>query len=350
MEIKALTFTRFIAALTIVIFHYGQHCFPFDKGIRLSFSQEGSFAVSYFFCLSGYILAHVYNNKEHAAFNKKQFFIKRIARIYPLYLLSFFATLVLGMVVFNSYPRGFSILLQFIGFHAWIPGICLEINYPAWSIAAEFFFYLCFPFILKKFQNYSNKKIIAITLTIWIISVFIHIVLRKMNYHTIEWGEFYLYNPLLNINAFIFGMAANMMVKRYNGIIQLNGFWITIIFTITLLTLFLIVSTHNIIIPWAHNGLLVPLFVILIVCLHNNKLVISQLLSLKPLQFLGEISFAMYLLQHPIRIVFEQIIQNFNFKFTPSILFYLYLSILILISAIVFLCFEKPVRKIVGRL
>lgn len=49
MEIRQLTFTRFLAALTIIVFHYGQDSFPFNNGLLHQFAKEGAFAVSFFF-------------------------------------------------------------------------------------------------------------------------------------------------------------------------------------------------------------------------------------------------------------------------------------------------------------
>ena len=132
MEIKQLTFTRFLAAFVIILFHYGQNATPFDSGVLGRFAREGSFAISYFFCLSGYILTHVYYLDNQTSLNKKTFFVKRFARIYPIYLFGFLSALVTGIIFLNAIPRGGSIILQLFVLYAWVLGIVLEINYFFW--------------------------------------------------------------------------------------------------------------------------------------------------------------------------------------------------------------------------
>ena len=318
MEIRQLTFTRFLAALTIIIFHYGQDCFPFNNGLLQHFAKEGAFAVSYFFCLSGYILAHVYYKSDGPQINKKKIYIKRFARIYPLYLLGFVIALISGIILFHSVPKGNSIILQLLGFHAWIPGICLEINYPAWSLSVELFFYLCFPFLLKLFEHSSTKKIIFLTLFIWIVSAALHIFLKSVDHsESKSWGEFILYNPLFHINTFIFGMAASTLMIRTK--LSCLNFTSNIIFLMASLLLFSLIATNNFILPWAHNGVLAPLFVLIIISLQMNQKGIASIFALKPLVFLGNISYAMYILQYPVREWFEQMLKFTNFSPAKSL-------------------------------
>lgn len=344
MEIRQLTFTRFIAALIIIVFHYGQGCFPFNNGLFQHFAREGAFAVSYFFCLSGYILVYVYYKPDNILNNKMFFYKKRFARIYPLYLLGFVTALFSGIILFHSIPKGNSIILQLFGLHAWVPGICLEINFPAWSLSVEFFFYLCFPFLLKLFEIASVKKIIYFTLSIWIISVVSHILLKSTPHpESRSWEEFILYNPLFHINTFIFGMAASVMKIRTR--LSLTNFASNTIFLLTCVLLFLIITMDNSIIPYAHNGLLAPLFAIIIISLHVNQKGITSIFAFEPLIFLGNISFGMYILQFPVRVWFEQILKYSSFNLSKSVLFYLYLITLIFISALTYLYIEKPLRK-----
>jgi len=245
VEIKQLTFTRFVAAFIIILFHYGQSAIPFDSGLLGHLAKEGSFSVSYFFCLSGYILAHVYYKDDNSLINKKVFFIKRFARIYPIYLVGFLAALITGIVLLNAVPKGYSIILQLLGLHAWVPGICLEINYPAWSLSVELFFYLCFPFLITTFKKLSNNKLIVLTLFIWLVSAVAHILLKLSAGSDPKFGEFMLFNPLFHINAFIFGMTACIVFKRTKDKFQINNFLSSGIFLFSCAILFLIISTDN---------------------------------------------------------------------------------------------------------
>jgi peptidoglycan/LPS O-acetylase OafA/YrhL len=342
MEIKQLTFTRFIAAFVIILFHYGQNSFPFNTGMLHHFARESAFAVSYFFCLSGYILSHVYYGSE---LNNKQFFIKRIARIYPLYFTGFIVVLISIILLFDALPKGSSIILQLLGLHAWAPGMALEINYPSWSLSVELFFYACFPFLIKAAKKISFQKIIASVLLFWIISGITHILLVKNCSDEFSVQEFILYNPLFHLNAFIFGIGANIIVQRIKGKIRRNDRTLLFVFLMAITGMFFIVATDNPLLPWGHNGLFAPLFVAMIIPLHLGGHIISRIFSLKIFIFAGEISYAMYILQHPVRIWFEEFMKRLHITTGPSAMFYTFLAVLIIISSCAFLGIEKPLRK-----
>ncbi len=81
MRIEQLTFTRFIAAISIVIFHYGRNITPLNY-CDFVFCQA-NMAVSYFFVLSGFVMAIAYRDNKRVHFGR--FIQRRFARIYPVY-------------------------------------------------------------------------------------------------------------------------------------------------------------------------------------------------------------------------------------------------------------------------
>jgi peptidoglycan/LPS O-acetylase OafA/YrhL len=56
MLIPQLTFTRFLAAISIVIVHYGFAAFPFQGDETHKFISYFTSLVTHFFVLSGFIL------------------------------------------------------------------------------------------------------------------------------------------------------------------------------------------------------------------------------------------------------------------------------------------------------
>src|SRR5215203_4532966 len=95
VEIPQLTFTRFLAAISIVLFHYAALIFPFNIPELHYFISHANLGVSYFFVLSGFILSFVYDAEF---FSKpgalKKFFIARFARIYPVYLIALLLSII----------------------------------------------------------------------------------------------------------------------------------------------------------------------------------------------------------------------------------------------------------------
>lgn len=102
--INQLTFTRFIAAILIVILHFG----GIFKG-KISFIDDiwehFNLGVSYFYVLSGFVMIVAYKNLEKI--NSKKYYINRLARIYPLHILSMLLVIffILLEIINNNIPK-----------------------------------------------------------------------------------------------------------------------------------------------------------------------------------------------------------------------------------------------------
>jgi len=110
MQLDQLTFTRFIAAMTVVFFHYGQTIFPANIPFLYENMTAGPIAVGYFYILSGFIMAIAYYETDETKrfeFNKLKYWAARFARIYPVYLV---ALLVVAAAKFKTLGVGHSLL------------------------------------------------------------------------------------------------------------------------------------------------------------------------------------------------------------------------------------------------
>src|SRR5215470_13120634 len=139
MRLHQLTFTRFIAAMGIVFFHFAPQVPPFNY----FFIRSAGIGVSYFFVLSGFVLIVAYAGKKTSP---AIFYKNRFARIYPVY---FTALLVMGSYLWlRGTLHATDLTLCIFGVQAWVPTHTHDINYPAWSLSVEFFFYILFPFLV----------------------------------------------------------------------------------------------------------------------------------------------------------------------------------------------------------
>ena len=83
--INTLTSLRFIFAMMV----FGAHCYVIDNHFDIHFFKEGFVGVSFFFMLSGFIIAYNYQKKfSENKITKRTFWVARIARIYPLHSLT----------------------------------------------------------------------------------------------------------------------------------------------------------------------------------------------------------------------------------------------------------------------
>ena len=86
--INTLTSLRIFFALMV----FGAHCYVLDTSFDAHFFKEGFVGVSFFFVLSGFIIAYNYQEKLLTkTTTKRTFWVARIARIYPLHLLTRFS-------------------------------------------------------------------------------------------------------------------------------------------------------------------------------------------------------------------------------------------------------------------
>lgn len=340
--IKQLTFLRFLAAILVVIFHFGKEELPFNLYPISSIVNEGSIAVSFFFFLSGVVLAINYLKIDNLS--SKSFYKKRFARIYPVYLLAFVSTLLLGMIYYDAFPKVGSIILQLLSLHAWLPGICLEINFPAWSISVEVFFYLLFPIILVLFRKINNLKITIITLTVWILSIFIHYYLKENLYSPDErWtSEFILYFPLWHLNTFLFGILCGIYILKEQKLERHSYSKARFFYILGIISFLLILGTDNFIRPYTHNGLMSPVFFLIIAGLALDRSLLTKILGSKYLVVLGNASYSIYILQWPVYIIFSAFLSSEKLEGND---FYFYLFSLIFISVFIYTYFEKPMQK-----
>ena len=154
VELKELTAVRGFAALAVVIFHVDSYCgeplqslFPIDL--------VGMLAVDFFFVLSGFVLAHVYQAAwDRGDYSHGDFLVRRFARVWPLH----FACLMgIGFIVLaggylGMRPPWQPDLPSFMS-HLFLlnaTGVSSELswNQPSWSVGAEWTAYLLFPLYL----------------------------------------------------------------------------------------------------------------------------------------------------------------------------------------------------------
>ncbi|WP_299684128.1 acyltransferase [uncultured Dokdonia sp.] len=341
MRIEQLTFTRFIAAIAIVIFHYGKEANLFHKEYTSFIFKQANIGVSYFFVLSGFVMIIAYGKNSNINFF--QYIKNRLARIYPVYILAII--LILGVFLFQNI-NGADLILNLLMLQSWFSGKALTINYPGWSLSVELFFYITFPYLFNRIYSKQNLK----TVTIWIIIFWMlsQIVFHLFIYNIIELPYFNIkdikYLPLLHLNEFLIGNLTGLyFIKKLKN--KQKNFKFHILISIAILIILLKY-------PFGlnyHNGLLIIIFVPLIIFISLSTDSFTKLISKKTFVFLGEISFGIYILQAPVWRIFSDYRMDkylgLNKEADFTISFFVRLLILITLSSLSYLYFEKPLRN-----
>lgn len=344
MQIPQLTFLRFLAAVGVVLFHFGQETWPWNTDLLLPLVKNAGLGVGFFFTLSGFLMAWVYAPQQEIPLRK--YFQTRFARIYPLYLLTFLLALAAEMLIRDTRPRGLSVVLQALGLHAWVPGYSLSLNFPGWSVSVELFFYAIFPLLLWALRGQKPWMLLTIAA---VVSGACFFIFRNIGPWTAGIipnpnSDLSLRFPLWQVHTFVTGMVGGLLYRQ--GYLRLpNPRWGGPAFLLASASMLALAYIDNPITAHAGGGVLAPLYLVIIVFLAQDNGPIAKALSWKPLEFLGEMSYAVYLLQAPVYIALEPIAQSFGAKGLFDGWLHIYLIILLLLSAAVYQWYERPMRN-----
>ncbi|MDH7446365.1 acyltransferase family protein [Aquimarina sp. 2201CG14-23] len=340
MRIEQLTFTRFLAAFFVVVFHYGRNVYPFNVEVLKPVLLRGNLGVSYFFVLSGFVLILAYYERGNF-FGVQQFYINRIARLLPTVYLALFLYIFYETILIGNKIQLDEFVINFLFIQSWFPSLALSLNSPAWSLSVEFLFYLVFPFLLKMlYYKLSLKKIFLVITIIWVISlVILTVILNTGIYKSPPAAihNFTFYFPLMHINAFLIGTISAVFFLKIKDSFKSKTYQVIIISFIIFLCIYFQPKAINL-----HNGVLAPLFGLFLILLGSCKGKITKVFKSKFLIYLGRISFAFYILQSPIWRFFNYFTKSIEMTSNERFLFFV--LTLTVISFLVYEIIEKPLN------
>ncbi|WP_075340595.1 acyltransferase family protein [Tenacibaculum agarivorans] len=348
---------RFIAAFFVIINHTEQLklFFNLGDGTVAPFAKIcGKIGVMLFFVLSGFLITYLLLLEENklSTINVKKFYMRRFLRIAPLYfLIIIIVFFVLQNFSFWDIPRMkdpiknnfFETLVLHILFlpnlvtaiYGFLPYIA-----PAWSIGTEEQAYLIWPLLLKKIKRNRYKLFITVIIIHALVRVFLYINIFDFKYVEII-KKFWMH---FNIDIIAIGsLLALLLFEKHRFLKYLvNGatFYITLLLTVVLLT-------FSIRIPFFHYLFYGVLFGVLIINLASNTS-LSKVLEWKVLNYLGKISYGIYMYHFIVLIPTLIIAKKYNYDFNWFV-YSLLLSTTILISSISYYYYESVFLKIKTR-
>ena len=144
--LPALDGMRFVAAVIVFAFHFAYQ-FPFaDSSVAADymriFHKAGPMQVGFFFVLSGFILTLIAKPGEPLS----RFWRRRATKVVPNHLVAWVVTAIV-MLVLGVSIRWQSAVPNLLLVHPWFPqsDVFFSMDFVSWSLAAEAFFYVCFP-------------------------------------------------------------------------------------------------------------------------------------------------------------------------------------------------------------
>ncbi|MDB4927006.1 acyltransferase [Mucilaginibacter sp.] len=311
-----------------------------DKGLIYLTSgfRFGHEAVILFFIISGFVihLKQARSSPKAAFTNFKtlNYLFKRILRIYPTLLLSFFVTWFLDVLLSNinhqpipasdayTFRTFFENLFLIPSGHIW------GSNGPMWSLRHEWFFYLMYPLLLLLDTVKPALSIIVCLILFLSYTYNITIPLIDQAAYTllIWWTGALLANAYAN--------RQNNSLLRLCMLLTLPGFIVSVL------------------IPYGpfHDLACGFLFVGMIAIILNNKLPpVNSLVN--RFSFLGYFSYSIYILHFPMVLFLKGIIIRYNHQLPYHLWYVLGAGFIILpVIFILYLLVEKPFLRIKANL
>ena len=216
-DLRALTTLRFFAALWVVLYTAWPHL---DVAFVPVAVTKGYLGVETFFVLSGFILSHVYLEAAgEKRFRYGGFLWARLARVYPLHLVTLFGMIVLGVVataagmsIDGSLTHWRDLPAHLTLTHAWGLATSSAFNHPSWSISAEWAAYLSFPafaFVAWRLRDRPVlATVLAATFALGLYAVFEPLAGYSLTEATFRWGA------LRIVPCFTLGCALYLVHRR----------------------------------------------------------------------------------------------------------------------------------------
>jgi peptidoglycan/LPS O-acetylase OafA/YrhL len=338
--IKPLTSFRFLAALLVFFYHVG---------IWKTY-QTGSIGVSFFFTLSGFILAINYGDRLRAldTFQIKKFYSARFAKIYPTHFLTFILSIPVYFLIPLKHSSFTYIIQAFINIflvQSYIPVGYFSYNGPSWSISDEFFFYAVFPFLIYRVIRVLGGiriKLFAISF-IWVSMSVTSVIFSLIQNGPINTWLFYVF-PLTRIFDFFVGLVLGLIFVEVKGLyLKTPKVIFTILEIFSIMTLvFIVLFSPNIPQNLRYGLIFTPFLSFIIFIFAFQKGVISEFLSKKPFLFLGEISFSFYMIHNLVLTYSFWSLLKLNI--TPITITCCFL-LSVLFSSFLYYFYEEPLRK-----
>ena len=337
---------RAIAVLFVLFHHY------FTQKVT-GLVPLGEFGVDIFFTLSGFLITGIlisYRSIKSPGTAIKKFYFRRILRIFPVYYLYIFiAVLIFGREI----PQKIIFWASIYGLNFYMINHGLITKYVFthfWSLAVEEQFYLVWPFIILFLPFRYLKKIIVLAILISIGFTYLNINIQLISYHPVSCMQALATGGLVKYYSLYDADKIMRFRKNLNLFLQLFiSLWICTLFIYDLgvkyaypvLRIFASLSTAVVLIKIIFN-------------LNGKRM--NKFLNSGKLQFIGRISYGIYVYHILVLALVSPIIQKLVINFTTEsnpVRYNLYLiamplctGISIFVAWLSFRVIESPINRL----
>jgi peptidoglycan/LPS O-acetylase OafA/YrhL len=335
---------RLAAAIAIMIYHFLRFGPP-------EAVQAGVFLFRFlplmemFFMISGYLIMERYGKtlmREGQPF--RHYLLRRVARIYPLYLLTlvFFCMVALavstGLVPTDAPERydWWALPANLLLLHAWGLTDTLTFNYVSWSLSAEWFCYLLLPAIVLTYRHAGVSGLVVMAV-LSILALEIGVAAGIIPFDS--WLEANTWGAYRAFADFVLGALVAVLVQRSRS--KLASQWPAWLFFAFALAAMGTRQDSYVIV------LIIALAMYFAAIAERNRPEGTAFLA--PLHPLGKVSLGIYLIHPVVESVLLAIVWRWWIEPLGVVSFYLFLIVpalvVIVLSILSDRYFERPVGK-----
>lgn len=291
----ALDAWRGVAALAVALYRLNADGWFY----HLSFVRNAWLFVDFFFVLSGFVIAYAYLARLDDARAVGVFTIRRFGRLWPLHifmLLAFIGVEILrgfgGEPTFQDHRALWTIaadatLVQALGFTGWT-----DWNSPAWSISTEFWTYLVFAALCLSVKRWmAIASILVAVASLALLALFSPSGMDA----TFDFGM------LRCLAGFFTGVALFLLWQRIKDRVQPGDTTAIEIAMLAIVVGFVAMAGHG---PAAFGAPIVFGTAVLVFAFERGAL--SRAMRTRPFQFLGELSYSIYMTALFVALAFNQ--------------------------------------------
>ncbi len=349
-NITALNGIRFIAALSVFLFHssIGIVLGPFSNPtvshwFYVIFSKAGWVSVSMFFILSGFVMGWSSRPVDHPI----RFYKRRFAKIYPVNVVVMLVMVVTGLI---SYQRPDIWLPNLLLVQTWIPRAENYIggNTPSWFLCAIILFYIIFPVVYRWVKAIPADKLWTTIFLCYAGMIISQLIIYYYTHNEtplpgwpfkvgeIQWWISYTF-PLTRVFEFVIGLVLSRII--------LEGYFIRIsTVTSTLLLLASYVIDEYLPFQFSYNLITLYPLVFLLGSLAVGDVQGKRSFVNRPvMQWLGNISYGFYMIHFSVLMLLKRWIGDAQYHFLQGVLLLLFAAVVSsLLGWILYKCVEIP--------
>lgn len=348
--INPLTSIRGAAALWVAYFHFAGIESSSADPYWLTFIRRGFLGVDIFFILSGFIMSYCYAHVFTEDGVKRKMYLRflglRLARVYPLHLFLLLVYLLLTFEVFlphHAFAQDYG--FQRMYWETFVQSLFLVQSWyihhyefwndAAWTISVEWFIYLLFPVAIVVCMRMPRLAVAGLVIPIYCL-----IALSGANDPSL-WGQLHLRMPCGGILRGCAGYLTGILLYRLYA--ERTFFWLPwkMIGNLCLMLIPVAVVTVD------RVGFILPAFGVLIYALAHPSNAEHILWNSRPMRFLGDISYSVYMIQFFVLAAFVH--SNVHWTYITTLCCILFTIVLVIFAYITYRFIEKPCRRYIRK-